>query len=216
MDLSELKQRLDQEFSDFAFGRARFPLLFQTGVEDAVIHSAGISYLLALGIEFRLSAIAEYPVIVHADECWKKTPKVMPDSIWFHPQTQQPWIAFEFERFEKGDEIKIQNKTNNLALSYYQSRQTIEMCVLIYWLRSGLAPRSIDPVVRVFKQGFTINNNPIPAPNCQLLLYKFVFCQVNSPVSDINQQMREPGAAYIASGVDVTKLCIVSATKVQK
>jgi|GEM_PF-450902 len=216
MNLAELRQRLDQEFSDFAFGKARFPLLFQTGLDDAAVHSAGVSYLLALGIEFGLSAIAEYPVIMHADERWKKTPKVMPDSIWFHPQTQQPWIAFEFERFEKGDEIKIQDKTRNLALSYYQSRQAIEMCVLIYWLRSGIAPHSIDPLVKIFEEGFSLYNIPISAPKCPLLLYKFVFCQTNTIAPDGNQQVKETQAAYLTTNENAGRLLIYSATKVQK
>lgn len=216
MDLAELKQRLDQEFSDFSFGKAMFPLLFQTGLDDAAVHSAGISYLLALGIELGVPAIAEYPISVHADEHWKQFGKLLPNSIWFYPQTQQPWIAFEFERFERGDELKIQDKARNLVLSYYQSHQTIEMCVLIYWLRSGLAPHSIDPVIRIFEQGFLLNNTQIPAPQCQLLLYKFVFCQAKSSVSDKYWQVNEPGATYSTIGEGAARLSICSATKVSR
>lgn len=216
MDLSEVRQRLDQEFSDFAFGRAKFPLLFQTGLVDAAVHSAGVSYLLALGIEFGLSAIAEYPVIAHADEQWKKTPKVMPDSIWFHPQTQQPWIAFEFERFEKSDEIKIEEKVRNLAISSYQSSRTIELCVLVYWLRTGIAPRSIDPLVKIFENGFKLGSISIPAPTCSLLLYKFVFCQANTVVQDRSRQIQNEPGAYSINNEIPGRLSVFSATKVNK
>ncbi len=58
MNLSDLKKKLDQEFSGFSFGRTNFPLLFQSGLDDSAIHSAGISYLLTLGIEFGLPAVA--------------------------------------------------------------------------------------------------------------------------------------------------------------
>lgn len=215
MDLAEIRQRLDQEFSNFAFGRASFPLLFQTGIADAAVHSAGVSYLLALGIEFGLSAIAEYPTIVHADEQWKKTSKVMPDSIWFHPQTKQPWIAFEFERFEKGDELKIQDKVQNLALSYYQSRETIEMCVLIYWLRSGIAPRAIDPLRRIFEKGFSTKGLVVATPKCTLSLYKFVFCQASLGSGTENLQSKDERGSYLINGEAASKLSICSATKVQ-
>jgi hypothetical protein len=216
MDLFEIRQRLDQEFSDFAFGRAKFPLLFKTGIADAAVHSAGVSYLLALGLEFGLSAIAEYPVIAHAEEPWKKTPKVMPDSIWFHPRTQQPWIAFEFERFERSDELKIEEKVRNLAISSYQSSQTIELCVLIYWLRSGIAPRSIDPLVSIFENGFKLDNISLPAPKCSLLLYKFVFCQTNTGVQDRSKQIQTEPGYYSINNEIPDRLSVFSATKVNK
>lgn len=215
MDLAELRNRLDQEFSSFAFGRAKFPLLFQTGINDSAVHSAGVSYLLALGIELGLSATAEYPVIVHADEQWKKTSKVMPDSVWFHPQTKQPWIAFEFERFEKGDELKIQDKVQNLALSYYQSRATIELCVLIYWLRSGIAPRAIDPLRKIFEQGFSAKGLVVAAPKCSLSLYKFVFCQTSSGAGAETLQIQDERGAYIVNGAGNSTLSICSAIKVR-
>jgi len=215
MELAELRQRLDQEFSNFAFGRARFPLLFQTGIDDSAVHSAGVSYLLALGIEFGLPAIAEYPVIIHADNHWKKTSKVMPDSVWFHPQTQQPWIAFEFERFEKGDELKIEDKVRNLALGCHQSRGTIELCVLIYWLRSGIAPRAIEPLQKVFEQGFSTDGVVVPAPKCGLSLYKFVFCQTSSGASNGNLQVKDEQGAYFVNRESAGRLSICSATKVQ-
>ena len=215
MDLAEIRQRLDQEFSNFAFGRASFPLLFQTGIADAAVHSAGVSYLLALGIEFGLSAIAEYPAIVHADEQWKKTSKVMPDSIWFHPRTNQPWIAFEFERFEKGDELKIEDKVRNLALSYYQSCKSIELCVLIYWLRSGIAPRAIDPLLKIFEQGFSTNGILVAAPQCSLSLYKFVFCQASSAVGNVNLTMKDEQGVYLVNSDNTNRISVFNATKVQ-
>jgi hypothetical protein len=219
MNLGDLKKQLDQEFSGFSFGKTNFPLLFQSGLVDAAIHSAGVSYLLTLGIEFGLPAIAEYPVIVHADNYWKKTPKVMPDSIWFHPQTHQPWIAFEFERFEKGDEVKITNKVKNLALSFHQSNQSIELCVLVFWLRSGIAPRSIDPLIRIFEQGFFLDNMHIPAPKCSFVLYKFIFCKSNmeGAESSLHVQLKDDQGAYSINGASNTNtsLSLCSSAKMQ-
>lgn len=177
MDLETLLQKLDLEFKEFRFGTTKFPLLFSKGLDNSAVHATGVSYLLALGIEFGLSAIAEYPITVHADDHWKTLGKIMPDAVWFHPQTDQPWVAFEFERFETGDELKIKNKAKNLALSYYQSKQSIEACVLIYWLRSGFAPKAIDPITNIFLRGFLANQMTIPPPQCRFLAYKFVLSQ---------------------------------------
>ena len=215
MDLVEIKKRLNKEFRDFTFGKEIFPMLFQTGIANAAVHSTGVSYLLALGINFGLSAIAEYPTIVHSDEQWKKTSKVMPDSIWFHPLSNQPWIAFEFERFEKGDEQKIEGKVRNLALSYYQSCKTIELCVLIYWLRSGIAPREVDPLKRIFEQGFSANGIAVAAPNCALSLYKFVFCQASTSFNDENIMIKDEQSNYLISNNNPIRLSVSSTTKVQ-
>lgn len=215
VNLADLKKDLDQEFSGFSFGKTNFPLLFQSGLNDAAIHSAGISYLLTLGIKLGLPAIAEYPVIVHADNSWKDTPKVMPDSIWFHPLTHQPWIAFEFERFEKGDEVKITNKVKNLALSFHQSNQSIELCVLVFWLRSGIAPRSIDPLIRIFEQGFFINNKHIAAPKCSFVLYKFIFCKSNMEraESSLQVQLKEEQGSYSKNGESNSPLLLFNSAK---
>lgn len=191
MDLETLLQQLDLEFREFRFGTAKFPLLFGKGLDNSAVHAAGVSYLLALGIEFGLSSIAEYPITVHADEHWKTLGKIMPDAVWFHPQTHQPWVAFEFERFEPGDELKIKDKTKNLVLSYYQSRQNIEACVLIYWLRSGFAPKDLDPVTNIFSRGFLADQMTIPPPQCRFLAYKFVLSQTN-------QLQRSPNTRWVS------------------
>lgn len=190
MDLETLLQQLDLEFREFRFGIAKFPLLFSKGLDNSAVHAASVSYLLALGVDFGLSSIAEYPITVHADDHWKSFGKIMPDTVWFHPQTDQPWVAFEFERFEPGDELKIKDKAKNLALSYYQSRQSIEACVLIYWLRSGFAPKDLDPITNIFAKGFSANQVTIPPPQCRFLAYKFV-------LSQSNQLQQSPNAKWI-------------------
>ena len=211
MNLQDVKQQLEQEFAHFQFGLAQFPLLFQTGVEDAAVHSAGVSYLLGLGLEFGLSAIVEYPITMHAEEHWKTFGRIFPDSIWFHPATNQPWICFEFERFEKGDEQKIRQKAHNLALSFYQSQQHIELCVLVYWLRTGLAPNSIEPIQHIFLDGFQLQNKQIPAPTCQFLLYKFVLSQASISAKSNANRICEGQADYLTKPGEGTRLVVSKA-----
>jgi len=215
MDLATLLQQLDLEFREFRFGAAKFPLLFGKGLDNSAVHAAGVSYLLALGIEFRLSSIAEYPITIHADDRWKSFGKIMPDAVWFHPQTNQPWIAFEFERFEKGDELKIKDKAKNLALSYYQSNQSIEACVLIYWLRTGFAPNTIDPVTNIFSKGFSANQITIPPPQCRFLAYKFVLCQTNQIQQPFNARwVGEVRGLYQTASESNGNLVVSSASRV--
>ncbi len=196
MNISQVEQYLDTEFQQFKIGQKKFPLLFQNGVADAAVHSAGLGYLLSLGLNYGLSAIPEYPITTHSLSEWKDAGRVYPDSIWFHPETLKPWVAFEFERFERGDENKIRSKVENLAISYYQSGRTIELCVFIYWLRSSLAPKSIEPLFKAFTKGFTRQRIKIPPPNCKLLVYKVVMRQVEEQPLKQNIMLKELPAPY--------------------
>ncbi|QTA78413.1 Uncharacterized protein dnl_06340 [Desulfonema limicola] len=169
--------KLNNEFQTFRSGFEFFPMLFKYGLSDGAVHAAGVSYLLNLGIIFGLPAIAEYPITLHSPESWKKAGRIFPDCIWFHPENKTPWISLEFERFEKGDENKINSKAQNLALSHHQSNGSIELCVFIYWLRSGSAPVSLSPLSQTFSNGFFRKGIQVPPPSCKFLIYKIVMGQ---------------------------------------
>ncbi len=177
VNIDTIIQKIDSEFSDFRIGQDDFSILFQDGVLNGAVHAAGVSYLLNLGIRLGLPAIAEYPITLHSPESWKMIGRIFPDCVWFHPQDKTPWIALEFERFEKGDENKINRKAQNLALSYHQSDRSIALCVFIYWLRSGLAPQTLAPLFQTFADGFYRNGVQAPPPGCKFLIYKIVMGQ---------------------------------------
>ena len=170
--------------------------MFSLGIDDAAVHSAGVSYLLAFGLEIGLPAIAEYPITLHSSDTWKRIRRVFPDAVWFRPSTHQPWVAFEFERFERGDENKIRDKVENLVLSYYQSGKCLELCVFIYWLRSSLAPRSMTPVFNTISKGFTYQGKPIPPPGCRFLLYKMVMTEIAIPTVNQSRMIRDKQTEY--------------------
>ncbi len=195
MNISEIEDDLNAEFSSFQIGRKRYPSLFETGLPDAAIHSAGVSYLLSLAMEWGIQAIAEYPITVHANGTWRETRRIFPDSVWFHPDTKSPWLIFEFERFERGDEAKVQQKAQNLVLSYYQGGQTIELCVLLYWLRTGLAPSSVEPLFQPFRKGFESGRVRVLPPKCGFWAYKCVVCPVDGH-NGAARQFREPPEEY--------------------
>jgi len=199
MQIDEVEWLLEKEFENYTIGKRHFPSLFHLGVSDSVVHSAGVSYLLSLGLEFGIPAIAEYPVSIHAIEPWNQLGRVRPDSIWFHPKTHQPWIAFEFERFERGDENKIRGKVENLILSYHQSQKTIELCVFIYWLRSSLAPRSIAPIFNTISKGFKKQGHKVSPPGCKFLVYKTVLTEMKASSISQVQGIKEQSAGYFIS-----------------
>lgn len=210
MQIGDVERLLEIEFEDFAVGYRHFPSLFQLGVADSAVHSAGVSYLLSLGLESGIPAIAEYPVSIHAIEPWKQHGRVLPDSIWFHPKTHQPWIAFEFERFERGDENKIRGKVENLILSYHLSQKTIELCVFIYWLRSSLAPRSMAPIFNTISKGFQKQGYKVSPPSCKFLIYKMVFTELKASAISHVQEIKEQPAGYF---IPNSKWLIVQETR---
>jgi hypothetical protein len=67
----------------------------------------------------------------------------------------------EFERFELRDETKLRQKLENLAIASLSS-VSLQLCVLIYWVRTGAAPRSMSSVVNSYVTGFRRSGNPIP------------------------------------------------------
>lgn len=204
-DIDTVVSRLDAEFAVPDIGGKYFPMLFLDGVPDGAVHAAGVSWLLLLGLEFGLSAIAEYPITLHATDQWKKAGRIFPDSVWFHPQTQNPWIAIEFERFEKGDENKILEKAQNLALSCHQSNGTIDLCVFVYWLRSGSAPKTVSPLARAFSEGFYRNGVRVSPPPCGFLIYKLVMGEPDVQCSKNHETIRERIAPWRTSARLVVK-----------
>jgi len=211
--IKNIIKKIDSEFTSHEFGKRKFPHLFVRGIENAAVHSAGVSYINALGIENSIPSIAEYPISVHSPPAWKSIGRVYPDSIWFHPKTGQPWIAFEFERFERGDENKIREKVENLAISCHQSNETIKLAVFVYWLRSSRAPKSITALFDVFKSGCVRHGITILPPACKLMIFKFVMCE--SPNLDrfmINKPNKFLGS-HIGSEIDL--LVLDSIQKIQ-
>lgn len=196
MRIEDITQFIESEFNTFGIGSAKFPSLFFTGVPDSAVHPAGVSYLLGIGLEMGVSVISEYPITLHSSENLKNFGRIFPDTVWFHPKSLEPWLAFEFERFEKGDENKIRHKVENLVLSYYQSGESIELCVFIYWLRTSLAPRSVTPIFNTISNGFTRNGHKIPPPRCKFLVYKFVLTEIGKSLLDPKKAIKEIPGKY--------------------
>jgi hypothetical protein len=150
-----------------------FPMLLQSGIPDrgVTIHSHFLTYLSSCGQKAGYSAITEYPVSI--DESFQGIGEIRADSLWFDKSDLKPRFAFEFERFEKRDETKLKQKVENLAITAALN-ETIKLTVLVYWVRSGSMPRSMDGVVAPYGASFRRNGIVVPKAMTPLMIIKCV------------------------------------------
>lgn len=159
--------------SDKSHMAENFPMLLQSGIPDrgVTIHSHFLTYLSSCGQKAGYSAITECPVSIN--ESFHGIGEIRADSVWFDKMDLSPRIAFEFERFEKGDEKKLKQKVENLAITAALS-ESLELAVLVYWVRSGSMPRSMDGVVAPYGSSFRRNGIVVPKAMTPLMVIKCV------------------------------------------
>ena len=149
-----------------------FPMLLASGVPDVsvTVHSHFLTFLARIGQSLNYSAVTECPI-------WWAQPNglgnVRADSVWFEKPNNNPTLAFEFERFERGDEKKLRGKVENLAVASLATPD-LKLCVLVYWVRSGSTPRSMDAIVTTYRDGFRRRGHNVPPGRAPLMLVKCV------------------------------------------
>jgi len=170
----DLTAALMDEFASRQVMAARFPMLTRHGVPDAdlTIHSHFLSYLAALAQPLGYSGVVECPLPVAPGDRWAALGEVRPDVVWFDKADNAPVVAFEFERFERGSESKLRIKTENLNIAYLRSGGRLQLAVLIYWVRSGIAPRAMREVSARYRAGFVRHGVQVPAAGCPLCIFK--------------------------------------------
>ena len=185
----ELLTPLLKEFGARSIMDAQFPMLTRFGIPDAdlTIHSHFLSYLAALAQLIGYSGVVECSLPIKPGDRWAALGEVRPDVVWFDKTDNAPIVAFEFERFERGDEQKLQSKLENLNIAYLRSGQRLQLAILIYWVRSGVAPRTLRESVSQYRTGFVRNGLRVPAAGCPLRMFKCAWRVVNDGlvVSDI-------------------------------
>lgn len=149
-----------------------FPMLLRGGIADTgvTVHSHFLTFLATVGQSLGFAAIAECPII-WADR--SKVGDVVADSIWFDKETLTARVAIEFERFEHRDEPKLRQKVENLRIASLACKD-LELSLLIYWVRTGSAPRSMESVVDVYRTGFRRRGSDIPPAVSPLMIIKCV------------------------------------------
>lgn len=150
-----------------------FPMLLRGGIPDVgvTVHSHFLTFLATTGQSLGFAAVAECPVAWGQDGA--QVGDVRADAVWFDRESLAPRIAFEFERFERGDETKLRQKVENLALTSLNS-PSLALAVLVYWVHSGAAPRSMESVLVPYGRGFRRWGHEVPPAPAPLMLIKCV------------------------------------------
>lgn len=153
-----------------------FPMLLAEGIPDTglAVHSHFLTLLVGIGQAMNYAAVAECPIWWAGDD---GIGDVRADSVWFEKATLRPQLAFEFERFERGDEGKLRGKVENLGIAS-NTTQDLRLCTLIYWVRSGSAARSMDAIVASYRDGFRRNGRAVGPARTPLMLVKCVMREV--------------------------------------
>lgn len=149
-----------------------FPMLLSPGIPDigVTVHSHFLTFLASAGQSQGYAAVAECPIWWARDN---GLGDVRADSVWFEKQSGNVSIAFEFERFERGDEGKLRGKVENLAIAA-AATPSLKLCVLIYWVRSGSAPRSMDAIIATYRDGFRRRGSDVAPAHTPLMIIKCV------------------------------------------
>lgn len=150
-----------------------FPMLHRQGIPDVgiTVHSHFLTLLSTVGHQLGFSAISECPITWSGD--YSKFGNVRSDSVWFDRKSLAPRVIVEFERFEQGDEGKLRQKVENLSIASLAS-PTLDLALLIYWVRSGSAPRSMKSVINVYCNGFRRRGYNVPPATTPLMIVKCV------------------------------------------
>lgn len=166
---------LASEFGSRRVMAEQFPMLTRHGIADAdrAIHSHFLSYLAVLAQVLGYSGVAECPLPLVSGSRWARLGDVRPDSVWFDKVDNAPVAAFEFERFERGDEANLRSKIENLDIVYLRSDRRLQMAVLVYWVRSGVAAQTtLREASNGYRTGFVRRGLRVPPADCPLLVFK--------------------------------------------
>lgn len=181
MSIGPRESLADQVFAGLTnrnlMGR-HFPMLLSGGIPDIglTVHSHFLTFLAGVGQSLDYSAVAECPISWDGEN---GLGDVRADSVWFEKADGIPLVAFEFERFERGDESKLRGKVENLAIAS-TATPSLQLCVLAYWVRSGSAPRTMEATIATYRDGFRRKGSDVAPARTPLMIVKCVM----RPVAD--------------------------------
>ena len=160
------------ELADRKLMEQHFPMLLTGGIPDLglTIHSHFLTFLVGVGQVLDYATVAECPI------WWGRDiglGEVRADSVWFEKKEATAALAFEFERFKHGDEGKLRTKVENLAIAS-ASTPSLRLSVLLYWVRSGSAPQSMDGIIATYRGGFRRKGTDVAPARTPLMIVKCV------------------------------------------
>lgn len=175
----ELIKAIREEFSCGKIRDELFPMFTTFGVRDysETVHTMGLNYITAIGRSIEgVTAISECPVYPYSsmynkynfdvvaessgEYKFSNEPEVRPDSIWYSKVDNRPLLVSEFERYENSRQKnnKLEEKIQNLLISYHQLGGDIPLILFVYWTYSKVTPGDISKYISIFDEGFIMKN----------------------------------------------------------
>jgi hypothetical protein len=147
---TDITQALDDEFRSLSFLRDSFPMLTDWAVKDesVLIHSLGCNYLAALGRHLGFWAINECPFRVSGGNT------IRPDAVWWNKDDRQVMLLAEFERYQAGQDAKLQAKAKNLVETYASITPKPVVALLLTWVFTGTDLKGARSAGSVAYNGF--------------------------------------------------------------
>lgn len=181
MDRQGLIKGIRGEMESGEVRKRFFPMMTHFGIRDysETVHTMGLNYLTAIGRTIDdTTAVSECPVypyekttvnegytsnrVAETFERYttSKEPVVRPDSIWYSTVDNKPLLLCEFERYDKSrlKNKKLEEKIQNLLIAYHQLGGDIPLILFVYWTYPKVTPGDISDYIRIFDDGFTMNN----------------------------------------------------------
>jgi hypothetical protein len=153
--VTDITQALEEEFRTLTFLRDAFPMLTDWAVRDesVLIHSLGCNYLAALGRHLGFWAINECPFKVSNDRI------IRPDAVWWHRPDRQVMFLAEFERYDVGQDAKLEAKARNLVETYAAIDPKPMVVLLLTWVFTGTDLKGARKAGAVAYNGFQGSGN---------------------------------------------------------
>lgn len=180
MNRNILIKAIREELESGEIRKDLFPMITDFGVRDysETVHTMGLNYITAIGRTINgVTAVSECPVYPYEKNenfinqekrvaeisLGYKLPKeteVRPDSIWYSKTENKPLLLSEFERCDNSrlKNKKLEEKIQNLLISYHQLGGEVPLILFVYWTYSKVTPGDISSYIRIFDDGFTTNN----------------------------------------------------------
>lgn len=169
----QLAEQIMDVLHDGVIMNQHFPMLVTRGISDigVTVHSHFLTFLATVGQYLGFAAVSECPITWSGE--YSSLGNVRADSIWFDRESLMPTAVFEFERFERGDETKLRQKVQNLVIASLAT-PSLKIASLVYWVKSGSIPHSMDSVVASYRNGFRRNGQQVPGSKVPLIIIKCV------------------------------------------
>ncbi len=194
-----LATRVMEALHDSMIMKRHFPMLVRGGISDLglTVHSHFLTYFATVGQHLGFAAVAECPVPLTLEQA--DLGDFRADSLWFNHSDLRPVAALEFERFERGDEPKLRQKVENLAVASLAT-PSLELVALVYWVLSGSAPHSMESVVAPYRDGFRRCGRQVLGGKAPLMIVKCVMRRTESDRMLFGEFLRDGRNERLALG----------------